>query len=588
MEFSFNIYALTLTYSGIITLIISYYVYTRDKGAIKWIGLMMLSNTIWSLGYGFELASSSLNQIKIFISIEYIGIVSLPITWFFFCLKTSGKGCWYHKPGNLAAVLFIPALTLVSVWTNDHHHLHYKDMYLDRQGSFPMAVLVPGIGYRIFTIYFYCLLGLGNYLLITNFRKADPTYKKQNYSIVIAALIPWIANALYLFGLRPLGNLDITPFAFILTILLISLAIYRFRLFDILPVAREKVLELIQDGFIVLDHKQRIIDYNTAIYQYLQHTEKIIGKDVKDFLPDQPELYQNLVKKIPGKLDLKIDSDGKQLDLEADIRYLSDNHINHEIVIIKFHDQTERKKELLKNKEQTEELQKLNQLKDKIFSIIAHDLRAPLVNLSEILKMISSDSITPDEFKQISPTLSRDIIYTTDLLENILHWSRSQLKGYGIRKENFNLRNLILNEIDYHLPAASIKKINIIHDVYPNVIVFADILMIQIVVRNILNNAIKFSNRGSEVTISSSYDRSGFVHLYIRDMGVGMLEENALTAFDGANTSLRGTMNEKGTGLGLMVCKEFMERNDGDITVKSKIGKGTVFTIYIPTEPDMY
>jgi len=585
MEFTFNSYSLTLIYCGTITLFISYYVYNRDRGAVRWFGLMMLANAIWSLGYGFELASSTLTQIKTFINIEYIGIVTLPLTWFFFCLKMTGKDRWFKKRVNLLMTLFIPAATLILVWSNTHHHIHYKGLYISHNSDFPMAVIVPGIGYRIFTIYFYLLLGTGSYLLISKFRKADPVYKKQNYSILVGALIPWMANISYLLGYRPLGNLDVTPFAFIVTIFLISIGIYRFRLFDILPVAREKVLELMQDGFIILDQHQRIIDYNHAFLKYFIIDEKIIGKQANELFGTQPNFMHYLQNKTSGKLDLKIDTPGGVLDLEADITYMIDDNLNSDLTIVKFQDQTAIKKESLKIKDQAAELQKLNQLKDRIFSIIAHDLRAPLVNLSEVLKMISNDIITPEEFKMLAPILSKDIIYTTDLLENILHWSRSQLKGYGINKEYFNLRNLIINEIDYHQPPASIKEIKIVHNVFPNVIVFADMLMIQIVVRNIINNAIKFSNTGGIIDISASYQRTGFVHLLIEDKGIGMPAEVVQDVFGGANISTRGTMHEKGTGLGLMICKEFMQRNDGDITAESEPGKGTIFTIKIPVEP---
>jgi signal transduction histidine kinase len=513
MDFAFNSYSLILIYCGTVTLLVSYYISSRDKGAVRWFGLMMCANAIWSLGYGFELASDNLPQIKTFLNIEYIGISYLPLIWFLFCLKMCGKEKWYRRPLNLAAVLIIPTVTVLCVWTNDYHHFYYKSLSMDYSAKFPMVTIVPGAGYRIFLTYFYLLLATGSYFLLTKFRKADPVYKKQNYSILVAAFIPWLANFAYLLGFRPMGNLDITPFAFIITIFLIFIGIYRFQLFDILPVAREKVLELMQDAFVILDTKERIIDYNLAFNKYIRPSKKIIGREIKDLFPEQQQLLHYLSSKTPGKLELKVETTQGAFELEADIRYLSDDHLNKEISIIKFQDQTNLKQESLKIREQANELQKLNQLKDKIFSIIAHDLRAPLVNLSEVLKMISDDSITPDEFKQIAPTLSRDIIYTTDLLENMLHWSRSQLKGHGISPEYFNLRNLILNEISYHLPAASIKKIDIAHNVFPNVIVFADMLMMQIVVRNILNNAIKFSNIQGIIDISAVYHKSGFIYL---------------------------------------------------------------------------
>src|SRR5690606_1962239 len=139
------------------------------------------------------------------------------------------------------------------------------------------------------------------------------------------------------------------------------------------------------------------------------------------------------------------------------------------------------------------------------------------------------------EFKSLSPTLSKDILYTTDLLENILHWSRSQLKGYGLNKESFDLRNLVINEINYHLPSATTKKIEIIHDVFPGVMVYADILMIQIVVRNLLSNAIKFCSEHSVIHITAVYQKDQYALLCIEDTGVGMSPEVVKNLFSGNN-----------------------------------------------------
>lgn len=549
---------------------------------------MMLSNAIWSLGYGFELASNTLEQMKFFVSIEYLGITTLPMNWFLFCLQLAGKDCWYKKKFNLGALLAVSLLTVVLVWTNDHHHLQYLNLAVDHSGPFPMLVVTPGIWYRIFTAYFYILLGLGSYQILVKFRKAEPIYRRQNYTIFFAALIPWLVNLAYLLGIRPLQNLDLTPFAFILAIFLIAIAIYRFKLFDILPVAREKVLDLIQDGYLVLDGKNRVIDYNPAVKKYLPDEQKfkIIGMQVNKLFPGQPGFLDHITAHRSGKIEMKLQLNEELFDLEANIMYLNENQLNNEATVIKIQDLTAIRLEALKSKQQTEELKKLNQLKDKIFSIIAHDLRGPLVNLSEVLKMVNTGMISLDEFKNLSPKLSSDILYTTDLLENILHWSRSQLKGYGINKTFFELRSMILNEVNYHLPSAAIKKINIIHDVFPGMIVYADMIMIQIVVRNILNNSIKFCMEECEINISAAYRADHTMMIRIDDNGKGMSAEMLDTIFTGAGSSTRGTMNEKGTGLGLVICKDFMERNDGKILVKSKRGKGTSFYLYLPVTED--
>lgn len=585
MNFTYNTYSIVLLVCSFVAIILATTIYKRGGQAVQWFSLMLLSNSIWSAAYGLELASDSLSQVKFFINIEYLGITSLPIGWFFFCLHFCGKEYWYKRTLNVTLLLLIPIITVLLVWTDHLHHLHYKSITLDTTGPFPMASIKTGIWYQIFTIYFYILLIGGCFLILAKFRTSDKIYKRQNYTIVIAATIPWIANAAYMLGFRPLGHVDATPFAFIITSFIILIGIYRFKLFDIIPIAREKVLELMQDGFLVLDQKNRIIDFNKSIINYINHgKQNLIGTELKDLFPNQQELLDRIINHKAGKIELEIKVHQQTLHLEADILFLYDNKINNDFSIIKLQDLTAIKKDAIKTKEQATELERLNQLKDRIFSIIAHDLRGPLVNLSEVLKMITNDQLTIDEFKSLSPTLSKDIVYTTDLLENILHWSRSQLKGFGIHKDFFNLRNLIKNEIDYHLPSATAKKIKIIHDVFPNEIVYADILMIQIVIRNILNNAIKFCDENCEINISASYQKDNYITVCIQDNGVGIKKDVLEKLFNEESISTRGTLNEKGTGLGLLVCKEFMIKNDGNLVVSSEEGNGAKFYLNIPTQ----
>lgn len=584
MNFTYNTYSIVLLACAFITIILANSIYKRGGKAVKWFSLMMISNSIWSAAYGLELASGSLSQIKFFINIEYLGIATLPLNWFLFCLHFCGKECWYKKPLNVFLLLIIPTITILMVWTNKFHHLHYKEIVIDTTGPFPMAGITTGIWYQIFTIYFYILLIIGCYLILAKFKTSDQVYKRQNYSIIIAASIPWVANIAYLLGFRPLGHIDATPFAFIITCFFILIGIYRFKLFDIIPIAREKVLELMQDGFLVLDQKNRIIDFNKSIINYINNSnQELVGTNISQIFPNQEKFLEKIYSNKPGKIELEVVKNEKVLYLEADILFLYENKINNDFSIIKLQDLTEIKNDAIIAKQQSTELERLNELKDRIFSIISHDLRGPLVNLSEVLKMIANDQITIAEFKSLLPTLSKDIIYTTDLLENILHWSRSQLKGFGINKEFFNLRNLVKNEIDYHLPAAELKKIKIIHDVFPNEIVFADMLMIQIVVRNIINNAIKFCDLNCEVKITAVYQKDKTLKLCISDNGIGIKKEILEKLFNKENISTRGTLNEKGTGLGLLVCKEFMIKNDGKLEVTSVEGKGAEFSIYIPT-----
>ena len=586
MDLNFNIYSIFLIVFGFITIILSAYIYKKESGAVRFFGLMLFFNSIWSVGYGFELASSDLNTAVLFNNIEYIGIAYMPLHWVLFCLKITEPAFWQRNRYHTGLLTLFSTIVLLMVWTNDYHHLYFKGYSMDYSGDFPLLHLRMAAGYWLFTFYFYIVLAYGCYLLLTKFQKSDRIYRNQYLSIVSALTIPLLANIAYAIGLRPFGNMDVTPFAFIASLFFITAGIYRFKLFDVVPVARERILELVEDGFVILDHRQRVIDYNQVFSKYLQTIEKpkIIGSELALVLPGQSALFDFLKTRQAGILELNLSADQTALEVEADIRYLNEHQSGHEVIIIKFRDLTPLKREALKTKQQAAELQRLNQLKDRIFSIISHDLRAPLVNLSEVLKMISNEEMTAEEFKQLSPILNKDIIYTTDLLENILHWSRSQLKGYGIKKEFFDLKAVVANEVNYHSAAASTKKISIIQDVFPGTQVYADMLMIQIVIRNLLSNAIKFCHEHCTIHLSSVFTKDQFIRLNIEDNGVGMSAQVKEKLFKGENYSTRGTSNEKGTGLGLVVCKEFLEKNGGKLSVESELGKGSIFYIDIPVQ----
>lgn len=584
MDFAFNIFALTLIIFGSSSLLLALYLLNKESSTLRWVGYLILSNSIWATSYGFELASTTLEQMKFLINIEYIGITSLPVCWVSFCLDHTGNSKSLQKRSNKILIAIIPFISLILVWTNEFHHLHYTSLAVNHSGSFPTLKIVHGPSYYIFTLYFYVLLIAGIYQLLHKFKNSDAVYRKQNRIMLIGAAIPWIANFAYLMGIRPMENIDITPFAFLVATVMILFAIYRFEIFDTLPIAREKVLELMQDGFIVLDHKSSIIDYNPAFKKYIcaNQFKSIIGQNISTILNDQHELVLFLEKGDSGKLELLVETLEGTIDLEADVRFLNETKFNRNVVIIKFQDLTILRQEAMKSQQQADELQKLNQLKDRIFSIMAHDLRGPLLNLAEVLKMISDDTISNEEFKFLSPKLTKDISYTTDLLENILHWSRSQLKGYSINREYFDLKTLISSEINYHLKSATDKQIEIKDDLDDDLTAYADLLMMQMVIRNLLSNAIKFCHSGCEIKIAASKTTNDYISICIQDNGVGISEESLQRIFKGENVSSRGTLNEKGTGIGLMVCWDFMERNSGNISIESAVGKGTVFNLQVP------
>jgi PAS domain S-box-containing protein len=240
-------------------------------------------------------------------------------------------------------------------------------------------------------------------------------------------------------------------------------------------------------------------------------------------------------------------------------------------------------------KKNQEYLQELNASKDKFFSIISHDLRSPfnsILGFSELLWTNSGD-FSKAEIEKIAYNIYKTGNETIDLLNNLLEWSSSQTGKLKIIPENFFLKSIVDETIDLLNEFATKKNITVLNEVTGQIKVFADKNMISSVIRNLLSNAIKFTQNGN-VRITAK-DVNSFVEFLITDTGVGIKPEdiNKLFRLDTEFSTL-GTANEKGSGLGLILCKEFIEKNHGEINVKSEEGKGTGFMLKLPNTKNYY
>lgn len=244
-------------------------------------------------------------------------------------------------------------------------------------------------------------------------------------------------------------------------------------------------------------------------------------------------------------------------------------------------------------KESESELSQSNSIKDRMFSIISHDLRAPLATLQNFLKMFISyrNAFTDDEINKITREIDKSLGNVGGLLENLLQWSRAQMGHLETQLEPLLVTDHIQKNIELLLPTAKNKKINLqISALNDDILVEADPNLLNFILRNLISNAIKFTDTDGTVTIGAMYDTTDIIdnlekdspkmiHVFVRDTGVGMDKETAKKIFiTDQHVTTRGTANEKGTGLGLMVCKEFVEKLNGKIWVESVEKEGTTFT----------
>jgi len=226
----------------------------------------------------------------------------------------------------------------------------------------------------------------------------------------------------------------------------------------------------------------------------------------------------------------------------------------------------------------------LNSTKDKLFSIIGHDLRSPLNSLRGMMDLLNKSILTQDEFVSFSKKIKTNVDYVYTDLDNLLSWAQSQQNGLKSSIEELGLYDVIIEKVDLLAESSSVKAITIHVEIDRDLRVRADKNQLGLIIRNLVSNAIKFSQEGG-VVIIGAIKKKDQVEVAITDNGVGIAAADIEKLFRaGVNFSKPGTKNEKGIGLGLLLVKEFVELNNGTIHVTSKLGEGSTFTFSLPAK----
>ena len=230
--------------------------------------------------------------------------------------------------------------------------------------------------------------------------------------------------------------------------------------------------------------------------------------------------------------------------------------------------------------EQNKQLLQSSALRDKLFSIISHDLRSPLVSLRGMLGLLQKEQITEAEFKLFAPKINQLLTGMNETLENLLGWGQSQLGIMTFQPAKLFPHDVVKRIFDLFADMARTKNITLINEIDQLYEVTSDRNVLELVLRNLIHNSIKFSNPGSKVSVRAKADGSFHV-IEVADNGIGMSTHQLSDILRGMSGSSRGTMGEKGTGLGLRLCRELLERSGGRLEIESREGVGSVFRVIL-------
>ena len=232
--------------------------------------------------------------------------------------------------------------------------------------------------------------------------------------------------------------------------------------------------------------------------------------------------------------------------------------------------------------DQAHKLNDLNTLKDRLISVLAHDLRAPLSTLRGLFGLLEDDTISHDQFLTMIPQALKKLEYTSDFLDTLLFWINSQMENFDSSAKSFPIKDVVSYEVSNYSEQATEKGIKLLDNVSENITVAADPNSIRIVTRNLITNAIKFSRKDDTIVVSATQVDENFILISVKDSGVGMTEKQLNKLFKSKVDSGTGTNNESGTGMGLLFCKDLIEKCNGKIWVESVQGSGTEFFFTLP------
>jgi len=312
MNWQYTPYVLPLIASALITcgLIVAAWQRRNVPSATGFVWLMG-TLLVWLLCQIMEAAGTDLRTVLFWNNTKFLGIAFLPVAYLVFVLQYTGRERWL-TPLNLALSVVVPCITQLIIWTNAAHGLFRYNIRLGESSPVLNFQATSGAWYWVHTAYSYIFLVLGTALLVQIFSRPLYIHRRQAGTLLIGALVPWVANAVYIFVFNQFLPMDPTPFAFTVTGIAFAWGLFRFRLLEIVPAARNAVIEGMSDGVIVLDTQNRVIDLNPAARRIIgRPAEQIFGQSIEPFLLGRPDLIERYRGVAEVQTEITLEEDNK-------------------------------------------------------------------------------------------------------------------------------------------------------------------------------------------------------------------------------------------------------------------------------------
>ena len=572
------LYAILLLTAGLVSGITALLLWRRRSVlGVDALFVFFIALLIWSSTYAFYWLSSTPQDHIFWLNVTYFGVVLTPISSFVFALQYTNRGHLISRY-TLALLAIEPLITLLLLWSDPWHGIFFAG----KRTPLSSTIFDGGVWFWFHIIYSYGLMLIIYGLLWQDYWRKRGTYRKQVASLIFAFTIPWLSNIISLVDLNPVPALDLTPFAFTLTGLITSYALLYTRLFDLVPVARGKVMETMYEPVFVVDEHGRLVDSNPAGVRLLSQLHPnsktdFEGRNMRDLFSQ----WETWSASEPLQTEIQLSLLGKLTYYECLISPLLDHRQRQQGKVVLFHNITRRKQVHQREFEIALEKERLRML-TRFIEGASHEFRTPLSIIQSSAYLIPQ---MPDEHKrnakveQIELQVQRmtrlvDMLLMMARLENradfkqepvdvnvAVHQALQMLANHKYRSSQANAK------LRYE-PEAQLPK------------VLGDVDYLSEALRQIIDNAYRHTPAEGCICITLGCDAEQ-VWIKIADTGEGIEAQAQTRIFE---TFWRQEISHSlpGFGLGLAIAQKIVHMHKGSISVDSELGKGSAFTLHLP------
>jgi PAS domain S-box-containing protein len=561
--------------------------------------LTLLGVTIWTLGYGVATGVHDLEGRIFWAKFQHLGIALTPVALIAFVLRYTDHTQWLTWR-RLSLLAVVPFLGVVLAWSNELHGLIWAHIDLVIEDSVAFLRIQYGPYFWFYAAYNHLVVLASAILFLQTYLRSSHLHRRQSAVMLIGVLCVGVTNVLYLTGLNPFPNLDLTPFGSGVGGVILVWGLFRYRLFDIVPVARDKVIESIGDGVVVLDTRDRIVDANPAACRLIGRSAgEIIGQPAVQVFSGQPDLVERYRNVYEARAEVALDGEGGPQHYDLRISPLTDRRGNMNGRLIVLHDITERVQVEEMLRLYAAELEAHNAELDAFAHTVAHDLKNPLTNIIGYVDFMFEDlgNVASDN-KQCLEDLAgidHNARKMHDIVEGLLLLAvvrKQQVKTTPL--DMTQIVSEVLHQLDPQIKTSQAEIV--LPTQWPVALGYA--LWVERVWANYISNAIKYGGQPPRVELGSSLEPCTpeaqpeienhgnpmpQVRFWVRDNGPGLPAENRAELFTPFTYISRH--RAEGHGLGLSIVHRIVEKLGGQVGVESETGKGSTFYFTLPVAP---